>query len=43
MPYLQEMLVDKCIEELERKKKQSEDFRNCYDQYFSFNRLSTFS
>ena len=28
MPYLQEMLVDECIEELERKEKQSKDFRN---------------
>ena len=28
MPYLQEMLVDEYIEELERKEKQSEDFRN---------------
>ena len=28
MLYLQEMLVDKCIEELERKVKWSEDFRN---------------
>ena len=28
MPYLQEMLVDECIEELERKEKRSEDFRN---------------
>ena len=31
MPYLQEMLVDECIEELERKEKQSEDFRNSLD------------
>ena len=31
MPYLQEMLVDKCIEELERKEKQSKDFRNSLD------------
>ena len=28
MPYLQETLVDECIEELERKEKRSEDFRN---------------
>ena len=28
MPYLQEMLVDECIEELERKEKWSEDFKN---------------
>ena len=28
MLYLQETLVDECIEELERKEKQSEDFRN---------------
>ena len=28
MPYLQETLVDKCIEELERKEKWSEDFKN---------------
>ena len=28
MLYLQEMLVDKCIEELERKEKRREDFRN---------------
>ena len=28
MLYLQEMLVEKCIEKLERKEKQSEDFRN---------------
>ena len=28
MLYLQEMLVDKCIAELERKKKQCKDFRN---------------
>ena len=31
MLYLQEMLVDKCIEELERKEKQSKDFRNNLD------------
>ena len=31
MPYLQETLVDKCIEELERKEKQTEDFRNRLD------------
>ena len=31
MPYLQETLVDKCIEELERKEKQSKDFRNSLD------------
>ena len=28
MPYLQETLVDECIEELEGKEKQSKDFRN---------------
>ena len=31
MPYLQETLVNKCIEELERKEKWSEDFRNSLD------------
>ena len=31
MPYLQEMLVDECIEELERKEKRSEDFINSLD------------
>ena len=31
MSYLQEMLVDECIEELERKEKQSKDFRNSLD------------
>ena len=31
MPYLQETLVDECIEELERKEKRSEDFRNSLD------------
>ena len=31
MPYLQETLVDECIEELERKEKQSKDFRNSLD------------
>ena len=31
MPYLQEALVDECIEELERKEKWSKDFRNSLD------------
>ena len=31
MLYLQEMLVDECIEKLERKEKRSEDFRNSLD------------
>ena len=43
--YLQETLVNKCIEELERKEKRSEDFRNSLEflKNSSFHPLFTFS